>query len=677
MRSKFILFTIAALGICKTSLAQQPANVSQYPFVASVKTFTYLTGGTTITSVSGSGDDGTAQNIPFGFSFPFGGSTYTSLSMCTNGWLSLSNSSGTGWTNSTSEAATFQPLIMPWYDDLASWISSSNTSYSGNMSYQTTGNPGSRVLTLQWLKTDVQRNYTFALSIQAKLYEDGGIEFLYTPEINTTTGQSPTIGIWKNSTDYQTLNSCGTAPIASSTTFTTTITGLPVAGQSYYFGIQKRGYNNASASSIAAPLPPFCPGTQNLALRVKNAGFNQINSLKIFWEMDGVAQTPVTYNNLVDTFGSTAGQYANVSLGNVLFAGSPHKFKIYTSIPNNQPDTVNGDDTLYITLGPSPTAIITPVGSTIFCTAGVINAVLNAPPGIGSVYQWKLNGSPIPGAIGQNYTATAAGDYSVQIDSNGCSNTSATIRVDNLAMPMPVVRPDGYPVLCNGDSLTLLANAGVTGASYQWKFQGSPIPGATNSSFVAYNPGNYTVVTSKLVCNATSQGINVVPQPAPTPTITDTVINNAHILKTDPSYVSYQWYISTFTNPVPTALPGDTLFICIPKQNGDYTVIASNGGCTGLSDTANVNYITSGGVNNVLSASIHIFPNPANDLLHIDAPAGSVMQLSGIDGRSIISQPVTKENINISFLSSGIYWIKISDQNGIMLKMEKLVKESR
>src|SRR5690606_27519578 len=137
----------------------------------------------------------------------------------------------------------------------------------------------------------------------------------------------------------------------------------------------------------------------------------------------------------------------------------PHTIKVYTSKPNNNTDGDTKNDTLVQIVGPSPSTTVSTSGPTIFCTAGPINVDLNTPSSINNLYQWFRDGQPIPGATNPSYTATIAGDYTVKVDSNGCSNTSDVINVQNQAMPMPSVTPNGYPSLC--DSITLTANAGV------------------------------------------------------------------------------------------------------------------------------------------------------------------------------------------------------------------------
>lgn len=425
------------------------------------------------------------------------------------------------------------------------------------------------------------------------------------------------------------------------------------------------GMNNAAVTAVTNPVKPFCPGTYNVAAQIKNNGQNRINGVKVFWEVDGVLQPVVNYSGMIDTFNGASPQVVNVPLGFLNFAGSPRQLKIYTSLPNGVADTVNNDDTLKLELSPSPKTVISAAGPTVFCTAGNINVTLNASAGAGNIYQWFRDGNPIPGATNASFQATLAGDYTVRIDSNGCTNTSAVTRVDNLAMPLPLVHPAGYPVLCSGDSITLVANAGVTGAAYQWQFQGYDIPGATNASYTVTSPGNYNVVTSKYICNASSPGINVVPASQPTPMIEEETAGT-YKLKTQPVYISYQWRRDG------ADIAGETNFAITPKQNGSYTVVVSNGGCDAESQPI---IVSSVGVNNIYNngAAVSVYPNPASAAININAPEQSQVIISSLDGKTTLQQVITNNPIDISSFANGIYLIKITNADGALLMLDKLI----
>lgn len=437
------------------------------------------------------------------------------------------------------------------------------------------------------------------------------------------------------------------------------------------FDIQpKKGMNNAKLDAFVSPVPSFCPGMQNVTVKVKNGGYNRINTVRIYWEVDGVLQPAVNYSGMIDTSGGSNPDFANISLGNVTFSGAARTLKAYTSIPNGIADTVNDNDTFQVVVSASPYAQITANGPTVFCTAGNINVTLDAPAGAGNIYQWFKDGNPIPGATNASLQATLAGDYTVRIDSNGCTNTSPIVRVDNLAMPLPLVHPNGYPVLCSGDSITLTANAGITGATYQWQFQGSDIPGATSASYTVVAPGNYTVVTSKYICNASSEGVNIVPATAPTPMIEEETASS-YRLKTQPVYTSFQWKRDG------NDIAGETSYVHIPKQNGSYTVVVSNGGCSAESQPVIVSSVSVKALSNS-DITINIYPNPAGDYLNIDAPENAKLEITGVDGKVIMSSTiVTGKAIDISSLANGLYMMKIMDTDNNTLANEKLVKTAK
>ncbi len=73
--------------------------------------------GTPVT-LPGSGDDANATGIPLGFSFPFYGSTYSTVNVCSNGWLSFT-STATSLSNSALPASGApENLLAPFWDDL-------------------------------------------------------------------------------------------------------------------------------------------------------------------------------------------------------------------------------------------------------------------------------------------------------------------------------------------------------------------------------------------------------------------------------------------------------------------------------------------------------------------------------------------------------------------------------
>jgi ELWxxDGT repeat protein len=75
-----------------------------------------------------------------------------------------------------------------------------------------------------------------------------------------------------------------------------------------------------------------------------------------------------------------------------------------------------------------PKAKITPQGDLDICTTGSV--ILKANAGSGYDYQWLLNNAPIPGATKKQYTATAEGNYKVQVtNADGCSKTSKKVEV--------------------------------------------------------------------------------------------------------------------------------------------------------------------------------------------------------------------------------------------------------
>lgn len=104
--------------------------------------------------------------------------------------------------------------------------------------------------------------------------------------------------------------------------------------------------NDARVSALVSP-KNFCAGTQAIVAEVGNSGTNQISSLQVNWSFDGVVQTPVPVNTLLDTVGGLGSNSTQVVLGVQNFPnGVAHDIVIWTTLPNGVADGNPVNDTL-------------------------------------------------------------------------------------------------------------------------------------------------------------------------------------------------------------------------------------------------------------------------------------------------------------------------------------------
>lgn len=200
-----------------------------YSFSASQKTYTYLTGGTSLPNVEV--DDG--YDVITIFPFRFCGNTYTDLVLCSNGWMKFGTQPTwiDPWMNQNQSLSQGQyPCIYPLYEDINGDI--------GTSSYKITGTYPNRVFV--WECRDFKWDFDApdaSVSFQVWLFEATGvIECLYKQEAGSVALNSSggaTIGIANSQTDWQTLDNSGASPTSSSTVYTSNIGSRPATGQSY------------------------------------------------------------------------------------------------------------------------------------------------------------------------------------------------------------------------------------------------------------------------------------------------------------------------------------------------------------------------------------------------------------------------------------------------------------
>ncbi len=308
-----------------------------------------------------------------------------------------------------------------------------------------------------------------------------------------------------------------------------------------------------------------------------------------------------------------------------------------------------------------PTATITPVGSTTACQGDTV--WLNGNTGSGLSYQWKLNSTAISGATNASYPATGTGTYTVDVtNGNNCTTTSAPVNITINPRPTSSISYTTPVTFCEGGAVVLTGISG-TGVSYQWYNNAVAIVnGGTANFYIANTTGNYSVkTTNSFGCSMLSPTILVVVNPLPQPVITA----SGYLLSTG-SYDTYQWYFNSL--PINGA-NGQSYNV---TKNGGYSVrVTDANGCTNYST---IYFFNSVGVPQVLSANaVKVYPNPARGIVKIEAPAKVNVSLRDITGRVILKADNATQ-IDVSELAGGSYLLFISDEQGHLIKTEKLIK---
>ncbi len=144
---------------------------------------------------------------------------------------------------------------------------------------------------------------------------------------------------------------------------------------------------------------------------------------------------------------------------------------------------------------------------------------------------------------------------------------------------------------------------------------------------------------------------------------------NVTELSTHVVYDSYQWLLYD------QIIEDATQRIYKTLENGDYRVAVVKGNCADTSEVYEVRNVSGTGIAgwDDPGRSIAIFPNPASGMIYISSPVAVHASVYSADGRLI----TTVENaryINMEAYRQGVYFLKVFDGKGRLLKSEKIVK---
>jgi hypothetical protein len=183
------------------------------------------------------------------------------------------------------------------------------------------------------------------------------------------------------------------------------------------------------------------------------------------------------------------------------------------------------------------------------CTTGGSTTLDAVFTGIGTTYQWQLNGSNLPApSTNRTYTATTAGNYTVAVTVPGCGTVSSgTTVITSSATTAPTTTPNAN--LCTTNPVPLDAVLTGTGITYQWKLNGTNLPApSTNRTYSAISPGTYTVDVKLPGCTTTTSGNTVITSSSPVTPVDAFYCANAGVAvpvtlgATGTNSSSFKWY---------------------------------------------------------------------------------------------------------------------------------------
>ncbi len=150
-------------------------------------------------------DDADDKDVSIGFSFPFNGTYYSTVSINSNGLLYFSSNNYTAYSNNhlpISNSAAAQS-ILPYWDDLNLDGDSSGPPLEGSIRYGTLGSGANQRFVVSWEGVPHYTN-SGSYSFQVVLYKDGAIRFRYdsSSDADGSSNGGATIGVQESTSNY-------------------------------------------------------------------------------------------------------------------------------------------------------------------------------------------------------------------------------------------------------------------------------------------------------------------------------------------------------------------------------------------------------------------------------------------------------------------------------------------
>jgi hypothetical protein len=258
----------------------------------------------------------------------------------------------------------------------------------------------------------------------------------------------------------------------------------------------------------------------------------------------------------------------------------------------------------------------------------------------------------------QTIEVDTAGTYIVLL-----TNSNTCVYTDSIAVslhPLPFINLSGDTAVCS-DNITLDAGPGFD--SYLWN--NSDI---TQTSYITSSGDYFVFVTDSFGCGNYSDTINVELYPVPVITLPDTTIplvDGSVILDAGDGFAEYHWSNGATTH----------LIVVFGNYFGVgthlvYVTVTTQDGCTATGEAV-IHVYNNVGVNEYNNLSVSVYPNPAENTISIyglNENEENQIRISDGCGKIVAVQNLnitgTKTDIDVSQLSPGIYFVRITGKSG-------------
>ncbi len=296
--------------------------------------------------------------------------------------------------------------------------------------------------------------------------------------------------------------------------------------------------------------------------------------------------------------------------------------------------------------------------------AGINNGSITPTVSGGTApYTYVWNNSATTASL----SGLAAGPYSVVVtDATGCDTTMNFTLANITTLNLTTSKTD---VTCNGlaDGTATATVTGSSGYSYAWN------NGANTATANGLAAGSYSVtVVDANGCSANASVTITQPVPVQASFTTSMNSNTSTATFTNTSSPgSYSWTFgdgntSTQANPVNVYGENGTFEVCL-------TVTSTCGNATTCN---NVVVFNTSSIDETTGFVIEVFPNPVSTQLTIknEHPNAAQFAIFDVNGKLIktINLKTAVTEISVKDLSNGMYFYQVVDNQGTVIKTDKL-----